>query len=211
MIIRAILFILLLIISNNAFSEKLKTGDLILLPLNCWVCSLIEEEENSIYSHIGVVVYENNKPFVYEAWGMVQKATLEEFISRAEKGEKPKYIRSKTFSNLSSTKLNSIEFELINIFTKKFEGLSYDRNFIWDNTDDSGKELYYCSEFVAKFLNPYLALKIEPKSMHFTRNRPYWRRYFQGKIPDNLPGLSPSDIEFHPEFIDIGEPELNIR
>jgi adenylate kinase family enzyme len=51
----------------------------LLQPLKCWACSLIEAEEETIYSHVGVVVATSPEVMVAEAFSMVRKLSLNEY------------------------------------------------------------------------------------------------------------------------------------
>ena len=65
----------LLTISFSAFSsidkQDLMVGDVILIPVKCYVCSAIEINTGSIYSHLGIVI--NNKKEVAHALGRVKR------------------------------------------------------------------------------------------------------------------------------------------
>src|SRR5690606_32114870 len=75
-------------------SRDLKVGDILLQPLDCWACTLIEEEENTIYSHLGVVI--SVSPLrVAEAYRKVEDISLEEFLIKTQPGEKVLILRSK--------------------------------------------------------------------------------------------------------------------
>lgn len=196
----------LMLIATTAIAKiKLQTGDILLQPLNCWVCGLIEEEENTIYSHMGITIVENQSIKILEAWGSVQESSLSDFLSKTQQGERIKVIRPKKSNLQNENSLNEITDELRRNFEEDFQGKNYDRDFLWTNLDSNGQEKFYCAEFVAKFLNTYLINKVLPKKMHFKKNRNYWRRYFQGSIPDNQLGLSPADFERSNLFEVIGE------
>ena len=70
--------------------NQLKTGDVLLQPLHCWTCSLIEAQENSIYSHIGIYLNADGEDYVLEAWHEVKLTPLDEYLARTQKGRKRK-------------------------------------------------------------------------------------------------------------------------
>ena len=39
--------------------------------------------------------------------------------------------------------------------------------------------------------------------MDYSENIPFWKNYFKGKIPQGLPGVTPSAFSNHPSFIRI--------
>lgn len=193
---RKILFIFNILAATSTFAFPLKAGDILLQSNACYLCSMIEAEEHSPYSHLGVLVNEHGTYQVLEAWGKVRKTSLNEFLQRRRLDSKVLVLRSKIMSRIpSATMLN--HFELM------FQGKSYDSNFLWSNFDANG-EKYYCSEFVAKFMNEFLIDKIGTKPMHFDVNREFWIKYFHGNPPDGTPGLSPGDFERSPMFQHVG-------
>ena len=180
---KAILFSLLMGLHIHAI--ELKTGDILLQPLSCWTCSLIEAQENTQYSHIGVYLNINGNDFVIEAFGKVHIITLSQFLAKTEKDKNVEVIR-----------FNNINFKEDKIIKKarSFEGLAYDSEFLWDNIDEQNQEMLYCSELVYKlFENNYTELPL--KRMRFDINREYWIRYFRGNPPDGEWGNSPGDFE----------------
>ena len=195
--------ILLLLLSRSAFAmdaTELKSGDLILQSNPCFVCQLIEAEENSIYSHIGVVITPDlGEPQVLEAWGITQNTPLSVFLSRRKKSTQSLILRPQEQLKLASAS----SIDLMNRFTSYFAGKSYDPDFLWNNRDENGETLY-CSEFVAKFINPLIGNNLRPKAMHFEKNREAWFHYFRGNPPDGLPGMSPGDFERSPHFKKVG-------
>ena len=190
-----------LITSASALqTTDLKSGDVILQSSPCFVCQLIEEEEHSAYSHMGVVVQQpSGEPQVLEAWGYVQNTPLSLFLSKRKRGSQSLVIRP-----LEEFKLDQIPAStFMNRFLNQFAGKNYDPYFLWNNHDENG-EVYYCSELVAKFLNPFLGKRLLPKAMHYEKNREAWMHYFNGMPPDGMPGLSPGDFERSPLFKKIG-------
>ncbi|MFW5887434.1 MAG: YiiX/YebB-like N1pC/P60 family cysteine hydrolase [Bacteriovoracia bacterium] len=193
---------------NFSFAQdlsKLQTGDVILQPLSCWSCTLIEREENTIFSHVGLIFKDprNNQLWVFEANDTVQRVRFEKFIAKNERGQLAKVIRLKEINNWSPyvKKAFSINFE--RDFIENFEGLQYDKQFLWDNTDEDGNEKYYCSELVAKLLNHFIENKIVGKKMHFNYNRELWERYFNGPPPHGKWGIAPADLERSHLFFEV--------
>ena len=177
---------------------QLKTGDVLLVSLPCRICKVIEEEEGGPYSHTGVVsVSKNGVLTVLEAiTDPVGRVSLEKFIKRKRKGTNALVLRAKnpTFTDQIIEKS----------FEEKFLGHHYDAEFLWDNEDESG-EKFYCSELVAKLLNPFLPTPLSPKPMHFLVQREQWIKFFHGTPPDGKPGISPADLSRSPLFDHVGE------
>jgi hypothetical protein len=89
---------------------------------------------------------------------------------------------------------SQFEEEMRRTYFREYHGLRFDRRYLWSNVDESGGELLYCSEFVAKILNRFIEDDIVPYSMDFSRNWTYWKKYFKGHIPQGAPGISPAQF-----------------
>lgn len=190
---------LILGFSRVGVAAPLETGDILLMSVPCYVCSLIEIEEGVPYSHSAVVFRDGARIEVLEAWGEVKRTPLEEFLSRRKKRTPVAVIRARDGSQLSARSR-----EVLQVFSNEFQGQGFDDRFLWDNRDERG-ELFYCSEFVAKFLNRFVARPFLPKPMHYQKHRDDWSRYFRGNPPDQLPGISPGDFLNHVDWIQVGE------
>ena len=189
-------FLCLAILSGKASALTLQAGDILLQSNDCYLCALIEAEEHTPYSHMGVVVSNLDQWNVLEAWGNVRRTSLAEFLGRKRAGTQTLVLRADDVGKLSATMGSAT---LLTRFQTFFEGKNYDPDFLWNNSDELG-EKYYCSEFVAKFLRPFLIHPISTKAMHYEVNRDAWIKYFRGTPPDGLPGLSPGDFERSPLF-----------
>ncbi len=183
--------------------SDLKSGDVILISLPCRLCALIEDEDASPYSHIGVILRDGTGPQVLDSFHRVARSPLDAFLKLARRGTRPVILRPLAPESLD---LNPDSMILARTFRDSFEGLSYDSDYLWNNFDASGEKLY-CSEFVAKFLNPFLPAPVLPKPMHFRVRREEWIRHFRGTPPDGMPGLSPGDFARSPAFRNLGELE----
>ncbi|HXH75698.1 MAG TPA: YiiX/YebB-like N1pC/P60 family cysteine hydrolase [Bacteriovoracaceae bacterium] len=198
---RFFLFFSLFSLSSWA-GPSLRVGDVLLQPLDCWTCSLIEAEEDSIFSHMGIVV-SVNPLLVAEAFSRVRAVPLEEFNSKTQKGLKLKVLRIKDTRALRNFKRNAKEFKLL--YSVLHDGRSYDRDFLWNNVDEDGNEKLYCSELVTKLLATFSKIEIPVKRMLFEKNRELWERYFKGRVPVGEWGNSPGDFEKSPLFNHVGE------
>ena len=181
--------------------SDLKTGNLLLIPLNCGLCHLIEGEERTPYSHAGLVVQSGSKIEILEAWEKVQRVPVDSFLNRMPKGESALVLSLPI--RISTKKLNQL-------FKKQFENAPYDSYFLWNNRDpNTGQEFLYCTEFIYKILRKFTRNLPQPKPMHYEYKRQEWLRYFYKlnpptSPPDQLPGLSPGDFERFDGFEPIG-------
>lgn len=196
-------FILIFLIPFQVFALDLRVGDILLQPLGCWSCRLIEEQENTIYSHMGLVIQTEPEIKVAEALGSVRIISLSDFNARTEKGQRLSVRRFKD-QNLVQ-QIEHQKEDLINLFKDHYLGLKYDHDFLWDNTDENGKELMYCSEMVGKLLSDFTKISMPAKSMKFDKNRELWAQYFRGTPPDGKWGNAPADFEKSDLFYEVGE------
>jgi hypothetical protein len=181
----------------------IRVGDVLLQPLKCYACSLIEAEEETIYSHIGVVLAVVPEILVGEAFGKVRKVSLAEFNAKTEPGQKLMVLRFRN-DDLSGDIQNSAQ-AFMKTFDDGFLGAKYDHDFRWNNFDESGEEKFYCSELVSKLFQAFVHIDLPIKRMHFQVNRDQWMSYFRGNIPDNEWGNSPGDFERAELFYHVGE------
>jgi hypothetical protein len=198
-----LLFILSFFCTNSLWaSPELKVGDILLQPLQCWTCDLIEDTEQSIYSHMGIVV-SLNPVMVADSRRKVEIQTLEEFNFITQKGQNIKVLRFQNEKIVAEFAENSDKF--LKLFMSEFNGLAYDHDFRWDNFSEDGRQKLYCSEMVAKLLQAFLGIDPIIKRMHFSRNQEVWERYFRGDVPRGKWGNAPSDFDRSDWFYDVGE------
>jgi hypothetical protein len=184
--------------------SDLRTGDILLQPLNCYLCNVIEKVEESIYSHSAVVVRDNSgEVHLLESLGDVHSVSLSDFLLRTQKHQFVRVLRPREFAALGN------EWELrdrmLETFSVKYRGLGFDHGMLWDNLDITGRELLYCSEFVSKFVNEFLRDPYQTKAMHYDVQRNFWLKYFSGNIPDGKPGIAPSDFQRSALTLDLGD------
>lgn len=200
---KKLLALIILILPLGSFALELKVGDVLLQPLNCWSCSLIEAQERSIYSHMGIVVETQPVVKVAEALGTVRILSLNEFNARTEKGQRLSVRRLADYEAVNFLQKNKLSFKLF--FQNRFEGLQYDKEFLWNNVDEDGFEKLYCSEMVAKLLRGFMGIEVSTKIMKYDINRDEWILYFRGTPPDGKVGNSPTSFETSPLYYEVGE------
>lgn len=201
-----LLILTLLSQSLWAYRPELQTGDVLLQPLYCRLCELIESEEQTIYSHMGLVIQREKETFVLESFGSgVKIVTFDEFNKKTQKNQKLRHLRFKNPQVANYLSEVTQTLRLLLVFKNKYEGLKYDEKFLWDNVDENGKEKIYCSELVAKILNDIMEWNYPIKRMHFSRNVSEWDRYFSGNTPRDEWGNAPADFERSSEFVHLGD------
>ena len=198
-----LIFILSLFISLSVQAVELKVGDILLQPLNCWSCGLIEIEENTIYSHASIVIALEPEVMVAEALNKVRVLPLKTFHARTRPGGKLSVQRLTSSAAVEYMQKN--QAGLYKMYQEWFEGSDYDHEFLWNNLDANGNEKFYCTEFITKLVQGFLGIELPTKDMHFEKNREQWMRYFKGNPPDGKRGNSPGDFERAEQLYEVGE------
>lgn len=200
--LKLLVFTLSSVLSLSAATRvELKVGDILLQPLDCWSCNLIEAEEQSIYSHMGIVMRVHPTVMVAEARGAVNLVSLQAFNSITQKNQKVLVLR---FRNEAYVKKMSVYENALNeLFARDFEGRKYDHDFLWDNVDENGEEKLYCSEMVSKLLQSFLGTEPIIKRMTYSRHYDAWVRYFRGPVPVGKWGNAPADFEKKTEWFSV--------
>lgn len=191
---------------NHLFAFELKSGDVLLISFNCYECRVIESETNSKFSHSGVIVKnEQNELRVAQSLGAVALYPMEQFLKKITPGSTVSVYRPRQFIDLNSAEQKNLDHKMLEIFNAVFKGAPFDMRYIWDNFDKAGRELLYCSEFVAKFLDHFLNTPTIPYPLTYKKNEQYWSQYFKGDIPEGVLGNSPASFAHDDRFIFVGD------
>src|SRR5690606_25202718 len=102
-----------------------------------------------------VVAVNRDQVLVAQALGPLHALPLSKFVSQRTKGTT--ILVRRPFKDISRE-------SLFLDFKQNWQGLPFDSAYVWDD------EKLYCSEFVAKFLNPYLDYPFQAKPLDFSRN-----------------------------------------
>ncbi|MFA6235689.1 MAG: YiiX/YebB-like N1pC/P60 family cysteine hydrolase [Bacteriovorax sp.] len=195
--------ILLCLFSAEAF--ELQSGDVLLISFNCYECRVIESETNSKFSHSGVVVKNEHKEIrIGQSLGLVALYPVADFVKNKTPGTGVSVYRPKELLNLNADEQSELDKRMLETFNLDFKGLLFDSRYIWDNYDSKGREMLYCSEFIAKFLDRFLYSPTIPYPLTYKKNEEYWFKYFKGNIPEGALGNSPASFSHDDRFIFIG-------
>lgn len=205
-ILTSLLFTLLSISWAFAFdTSSLKSGDVLLISLNCYECRVIESETNSPYSHSGIVIKnELGEIKIAQSLTGIALYSFQQFSKYKTPGTSIAVYRPHELSNLSSKEELTIDQQMLKVFNEQFKGLPFDKRYLWDNYNSEGLELLYCSEFVAKFLDRFLSNPTIPFPLSYKKNWVYWLQYFKGDIPDGVLGNSPASLSYDERLNFIG-------
>ena len=205
---KTLLFTLLTVFAIPTFAltiNDLQTGDVVLLSLKCIECRVIESETNSLFSHSGVVVIdEQGRKRIAQSIGNVALFSYADFTGNITPGTYVHVYRPREFNKLSAQKMAMLEQSMLDTFNEKYKGAPFDSKYIWNNFNAKGVELLYCSEFIAKFLDNFLSLKTQLKVITYNKHYDYWTKYFKGIVPENELGNSPASFSRDHRFEFIG-------
>lgn len=172
----------------NITRTELLVGDILLQPLHCHACNLIEAQTKSPYSHIGVIIDKRDGVYIVaEAFGAVRAISMSEFLSKTQKSLEVEVLRPHYVSS-----------ELAYNYYKLFDGLPYDSKFLW------GDDEIYCSELVQKLFSVSNMLSPKPIPMLYDINPELWDRFFRGDTPSGKLGVSPVAFKNSNLYIEMG-------
>lgn len=170
-------------------------GDIIFQTSRSAQSIAIQRATGSPYSHMGIILFQDGKPFVFEAVATVRYTPLAKWIARGRAGhfvlkrhsQAPSLMTAETISRLHEA-------------ARSFEGKPYDLTFEWSD------QRIYCSELVWKIYQRALGLEIGQRQRlrDFKLDDPAVRaklreRYGQ-QIPLDEPVISPAAM-FHSDLL----------
>jgi hypothetical protein len=127
-------------------APSLRDGDIIFHTSRSAQSAAIQRATHSPYSHMGVVLYRDGKPYVFEAIATVRYTPLENWIARGDGG---RYAVRRLHRPLKPA-----EAKKLREFAKTYAGKPYDLYFEWTDAR------IYCSELVWKMYRDATGLEI---------------------------------------------------
>ena len=145
--LRTRLLAALLLLPLCAFArEPLRDGDLVFQTSRSGQSEAIQRATRSPYSHVGIVLFRDGKPFVFEAIETVRYTPLDRWIARGAGG---KYVVRRLDRDLTPAELAKLHAS-----ARPHAGKPYDLYFEWSD------ERIYCSELVWKMYEQALGLEL---------------------------------------------------
>ena len=194
------------LISTLSFSQnvKLKTGDIIFQSMNCGpLCEAINEVtegyQGKDFSHLGLVLIQNDSIYIIEAGGIEVKLTPYKIFKT--------YTKEEMYVGRLKSKYRKYIPEAI-AFSLKQIGTPYDEEYLYDN----GK--YYCSELIYDaFLEAYKKplFHMFPMTFKSPKTNEYfdvWEEYYKNlkmEIPEGELGCNPGGISTSDKLKIIGK------
>lgn len=178
-----------LALSGSAWGmPQLRDGDIIFQDSQSTQSVAIKAATHSPYSHVGIVLHVDGRPFVFEAVQPVSATPLDKWIAR---GKGSHYVVKRLVSSFSLTGKSRQELlREANRLLKK----DYDWQFGWSD------RAIYCSEYVWKVYARALGLKLCPlrKLEDFDLSQPIVKQTlherYGNKVPLSEPVVAPSDL-----------------
>ena len=184
---RVVLMVWISCLSNTViFAKSFQTGDIIFHTSKSSQSIVIQKATASPYSHMGMIVYRNGKPWVLEA---IQPVKYMPFDAWTKRGVNQHYVVKRYHKNLNAEQqvrlVKSAEMHL---------GKNYDLYFGW------GDDAIYCSEIVWKAYDQALGIQLAPlqKLRQFDLTDPKVKVLMQtrygNKVPLNETVIAPHAI-----------------
>jgi hypothetical protein len=129
----------------------LRDGDLIFQTSQSGQSLAIQRATGSRYSHMGLIVFRDGAPFVFEASATVRFTPLATFIERGEDGH---YVVKRIKD--ADQRLTPAVLDKARAVARTYAGKKYDLTFEWSD------ERMYCSELVWKIYKQALGVEIGP-------------------------------------------------
>ena len=197
-----IAYLLLFVFACSVRAETLPLhdGDIVFQTSQSAQSLAVQKATGSRYSHMGIVILREGKPFVFEAAHAVQYTPLNSWIARGLGG----HFVAKRLRDAAEI-LTPAGIARLHDAARKFEGRPYDLTFEW--SDDR----IYCSELVWKIYQRGLGIRIGElqKIWEFNLTDPVVKKKmlerYGGHIPLDEPVISPVSMFESPRLITVLE------
>jgi cell wall-associated NlpC family hydrolase len=166
--------------------DSLRDGDIIFHTSRSAQSSAIQRATRSPYSHVGIILLRDGKPFVLEAVATVRYTPLESWIARGNAGH---YVVRRLKRGLSSGEATKLR-----VAAKRFAGKPYDLYFEWSDAR------IYCSELVWKIYREGLGVelgrlqKLREFDLKDSAVKAKMRERYGTKVPLDEPVISPAAL-----------------
>lgn len=136
-------------LSQAGTLPAVREGDLIFQTSLSTQSLAIQRATASRYSHMGMILFQNGKPFVYEAVATVRHTPLDKWIARGKGG---RYVVKRLAR--ADAVLTRANLDKLRGAARQFAGKPYDLTFEWSD------QRIYCSELVWKIYKNALDIEI---------------------------------------------------
>jgi hypothetical protein len=137
-----------LLASSCAYGYVPEPGDIVFHTSLSAQSKAVQAATKSPYSHMGIVLFRDGKPFVFEAVQPVKYTPLQKWLDR---GKNRHYVIKRLKSPLSKASVENLYQK-----SKHYEGKPYDLTFEWSDAR------IYCSELVWKLYKSASGIELAP-------------------------------------------------
>jgi hypothetical protein len=182
----SIILLAFLTFSSTALAYEPQAGDIVFHTSTSSQSKAVQAATRSPYSHMGVVLFQGGKPFVFEAVQPVKYTPLKAWLDRGQGG---RYVIKRPKTPLTPTQQTRMAAD-----AKAYVGKPYDLTFEWSNTR------IYCSELVWKLYASAAGIRLAPLARlgSFDLRHPAVRAKLQERygqhVPLDEPVISPQAI-----------------
>ena len=168
---------------------QVKEGDLIFQTSLSSQSLAIQRATGSRYSHMGMILFRDGKPFVFEAVATVRYTPLEKWIARGKNG---RYVVKRLAR--ADTVLTRVNLDKLRRTARRYAGKPYDLTFEWSD------QRIYCSELVWKTYKNALDVEIGrlQRLRDFRLDDPAVRQKLKerygSRVPMDEPVISPGEM-----------------
>ena len=168
-------------------------GDIVFQISNSAQCQAVQLATQSQYSHCGIIVHRDGKPFVYEAVDAMRFTPLGEWIAR---GIKRRFLLMRLKDR--DRRMTSAALQGMRKAGNKLAGKRYDALFRWSD------ETIYCSELVWKIYERGAGIRLaEPRpfgdyTLDKAEVRALIRERYGNKFSPHEMAVAPSDLVASP-------------
>lgn len=132
--------------AHPATVPALRDGDIIFQTSRSSQSVAIQRATHSPWSHMGVIIHRDGKPYVFEAIATVRYTPLDKWIARGQEGH---FVVKRVAGGLTKEQAGKLRRE-----AGDYAGKPYDLYFEWSN------ERIYCSELVWKMYKRALGVEL---------------------------------------------------
>jgi uncharacterized protein YycO len=160
--------------ATNA-AEAPRDGDIIFHTSRSAQSLAIQRATHSPYSHVGIVLLRNGKPFVFEAIATVRYTPLAQWIGRGDQG---RHVVKRL-----KVPLTGEQRKKLHAAAARYAGKPYDLYFEWSD------QRIYCSELVWKIYRDALGVEIGARQQlrDFDLSDPVVKAKMRERYGDNVP------------------------
>ncbi|HSS76750.1 MAG TPA: YiiX family permuted papain-like enzyme [Thermoanaerobaculia bacterium] len=175
-------------------------GDIIFQTSRSSQSVAVQRATGSPFSHMGLILFQHGKPYVFEAIARVQYTPLDRWIARGIGG----HFVVKRLKNAARA-LDAQAVQKLRAATVQFQGRPYDLTFEW--SDDR----VYCSELVWKLYDRALGVRIgelqhiKDFNLKDPSVRAKLRERYGDHVPIEEPVISPDAMFRSPLLVTVAE------